>query len=90
MSRSAFDPPVMAQSLDDALLEAHACHDGVRLARLYGEAAGLSEAMGAVDAACFYLTHAYVFALEAGLPSAADFNRRLAQHGRDELQHDLA
>jgi len=66
-------------SLDQAVLDAHARGDGVALAALYTQAA---DEAGDEDAACFYLTHALVFALEAGLPEAAIINARLVAHGR--------
>lgn len=75
--------------LDAALLAAHAERDTARLVALYTEAADRSEARGDIDAACFFLTHAYVFALEAGAPEAAALNRRLAARGRDIEQGDL-
>jgi hypothetical protein len=53
--------------------------DGAALAALYAQAADRADD---VDAACFYLTHAFVFALEEGLPEAADLNARLVAHGR--------
>jgi hypothetical protein len=37
-----------------------------------------------VDAACFYLTHAYVFALSAGATEAGALHARLLAHGREE------
>jgi len=40
-----------------------------------------------VDAACFYLTHAYVFALERGDKAADALRERLAARGR-EPSHD--
>ncbi len=67
-------------ALDDALLRAHADADNAALIRLYTQAA---DQAGDVDAACFYLTHAYVFALESGAPEAAALNARLADHGRE-------
>ena len=48
------------------------------------EAAGRLERAGDTDAACFFLTQAYVFALEGGLPAARHLHRRLAAHGREE------
>lgn len=66
-------------NLDDALLAAHARDDRAALVRLYTQAA--DEACD-LDAACFYLTHAFVFALELGLPEAATLNRRLVAHDR--------
>lgn len=72
-------------ALDRQLLEAHANRDGHALARLYTQAAELCEAEGDVDAACFFLTHAFVFALEAGAPEARALNMRLAERGRTHL-----
>ena len=76
----------MRENLDDDLLAAHAARDKARLVALYSEAA---DGANDVDAACFYLTHAYVFALEARLPEAGALNRRLAKQGRDVVQTDL-
>ena len=67
-------------ALDDALLAAHEAGDKAALIRLYTQAA---DEAGDVDAACFYLTHAYVFALESGAPDAVALHRRLADHGRE-------
>ncbi|MCO6383933.1 hypothetical protein [Oceanicola sp. 502str15] len=64
-------------SLDARLLAAHAARDGAALARLYAEAA---EAGG--PGAGFYLTQAWVFALEAGLPEAEAYARRLKAGAR--------
>ncbi len=71
-------------ALDAALLKAHAEEDGPTLARLYSEAADLSEAAGEHEAMCFYLTHAYVFALEAGSAEAEALHARLKAEGREE------
>ncbi|MEM1004714.1 MAG: hypothetical protein AAGK26_04995 [Pseudomonadota bacterium] len=68
--------------LDRALLDAHATGDNVALVRLYTLAADQAELAQDIDAACFYLTHAFVFALEAGVPEADGLNRRLAEQGR--------
>ncbi|UWQ85797.1 hypothetical protein [Leisingera caerulea] len=68
--------------LDRALLQAHEDKDSAELVRLYTLAGDMAEAAGNIDAACFYLTHAFVFALEAGLPDAKELNRRLAERGR--------
>ena len=64
---------------DAALLAAHAAGDSGALAGLYARAA---EAAPDLDAACFFLTHAFVFALEAGLPEADTYEARLRAHGR--------
>ncbi len=65
--------------LDDAMLEAHANADGRRLVALYTQAADQARDL---DAACFYLTHAYIFALELGAPQVAALHGRLTAHGR--------
>ena len=53
-------------ALDRALIEAHAAHDTARMAALYHEAAQAFDDEGAVEAAAFYLTHAYVLSLDCG------------------------
>ncbi|MFV1441759.1 MULTISPECIES: hypothetical protein [unclassified Phaeobacter] len=68
--------------LDRALLQAHAADDGAALVRLYSLAADYAEAADDIDRACFYLTHAFVFALELGAPEADPLNARLAARGR--------
>lgn len=73
------------EAVDRALLDAHARKDGPALVRLYTEAADGFEADGDIDAACFFLTHAFVFALEAGVPEVQALNRRLAERGRAHL-----
>jgi hypothetical protein len=66
--------------LDTRLLAAHDANDSLALINLYTQAADQS---GDIDAACFYLTHAYVFALECGSPKAAMLRARLTHHGRE-------
>jgi len=69
--------------LDQRLFAAHATGDAAALAALYTQAADLAEAAMETDRACFYLTHAWVFALDAGLGEARCIHRRLIRHGRD-------
>jgi hypothetical protein len=69
------------QDLDQALLAAHDSGDQQALIALYSAAA--DQANDPV-AAGFYLTHAYVFALEAGDPRAAMLHQRLKDSGREE------
>ena len=66
-------------TLDDALIAAHLHGDGAALVQLYRQAA---DETADLDAACFYLTHAYVFALETDHPLADDIHGRLAREGR--------
>lgn len=72
-------------ALDHALLAAHAEQNTAELVRLYTIAADQAEARQDIDAASFFLTHAFVFALEDGAPQAVALNQRLAQQGRAKL-----
>jgi hypothetical protein len=67
-------------ALDDQLLLAHARDDRSALVGLYARAA---EVANDRDAACFYLTHAYVFALEKGDPRAQVLHAQLKAEGRE-------
>lgn len=70
------------KELDKRLLQAHADHDALGLIDLYQQAAMLAESQQDHDAACFYLTHAFIFALEHGAPEADALNRKLFERGR--------
>ena len=70
----------MNDALHEAMLAAHDNHDSAALIRLYTQAADVANDL---DAACFFLTHAYVFALEAAAPEAAALRARLIEHGRE-------
>lgn len=72
----------LKDGLDQDLLAAHAAQDLPGLVRLYTLAADAAEARQDIDAACFFLTHAFVFALEYGAPEADALNKRLAERGR--------
>ena len=80
MDRAALD----RVALDRALIEAHEAGDKPRLVLLYTQAANEAEAAGDIDACCFYLTQAYVFALACGAPEADSLHARLLAHGREE------
>lgn len=66
--------------LDTRLLAAHEAHDSQALITLYEEAASSTKDETARG---FYLTHAYVFALEAGDPRAHTLKAELVAMGRD-------
>lgn len=66
--------------LDSAMIRAHAARDQAALITLYAQAADTANDL---NAACFFLTHAYVFALEAGAQEAATLHARLVAHGRE-------
>ena len=72
--------------LHERLLAAHDADDRRGLITLYAEAA---EATGDTDERCFFLTHAYVFALEAGDPRARHLALALAEHGREPPPEDI-
>ena len=67
--------------LDTRLIAAHEAQDKTGLVALYTEAADQTNDL---DAKCFYLTHAYIFALEIGAPQTAALHARLVSHGREE------
>ena len=66
---------------DQDLLNAHAAGDTACLCELYHQAALASDD---IDAACFYATHAFVFALECDHPTRCDIHAFLVKHGREE------
>ena len=66
-------------ALEAALLAAHAAGDKASLAMLYAQAAEGAEAA----AMPFFLTQAYILALDAGAPTAADLRARLVALGRE-------
>lgn len=70
----------MSDDLDARMIAAHEARDGAALIRLYTEAANSANDL---DASCFFLTHAYVFALEAGAAEATGLHARLKAHGRE-------
>lgn len=66
------------------MMAAHSAGDLPALVTLYHAAA---DQAADVDAACFYLTHAYVFALELGDARAASLRAALVSHGREVPDH---
>jgi hypothetical protein len=70
--------------LDVALLQAHAGNDLDALVTLYQKAGLSCLDANEVDAGCFYLTHAYIFALETGSARAGDIHTILVSYGREE------
>jgi len=72
------------EHIDNALLVAHADGDKPALAALYKQAGQVCLADGNIEAGCFYLTHAYIFALDCGQPDARDLHRILVSFGREQ------
>ena len=71
----------MSDALDARILAAHDADDRRALVRLYAQAADIAND---VDAECFFLTYAYIYALEMGAPETEDLYARLKAHGREE------
>ena len=69
--------------LDELLRSAHARDDVEAMVELYTLAANQSEDAGDIDAACFYLTHAFVFGLQCGSDATRDLQMRLCEYGRE-------
>lgn len=67
-------------TLDEQMLRAHDAADHRALVGLYTQAA---DGANDLDAACFYLTHAYIFALEQGDDRATALHARLKAEGRE-------
>lgn len=68
--------------LDRKLLAAHARGTADELSWLYQQASLLADADGDRERAAFFLTQAWVFALEAGTPLAESLRNRLRDWGR--------
>jgi hypothetical protein len=66
--------------LEARLLAAHAAGDKIALVALYTEAADAAESG---DAAGFFVTHAYIYALELGHADAPALRGRLVAMGRE-------
>ena len=66
--------------LNARLLQAHAAGDHAALVGLYREAAGFEPDEGARG---FFLTQAYVFALDSGAPTAPELRDALVALGRE-------
>ena len=68
------------------LLAAHSAGDKSQLVHLYKEAADQAESD---QTAGFYLTHAYVFALELGHPNAPAIRTILVAMGRETAERSI-
>lgn len=67
-------------TLHAAIMKAHDQGDHNQLVTLYARAAtGTND----IDAKCFYLTYAYIFALELGHAQTDALRVELAKHGRE-------
>ncbi|MCE2522764.1 MAG: hypothetical protein J4F49_06045 [Rhodobacteraceae bacterium] len=73
-----------ATELNSRILDAWSRGDGQLLAELYSEAGNSLLDSGLENEGCFYLTQAYILALENGLDTAAALHADLVRHGREE------
>ncbi|MEP1767573.1 MAG: hypothetical protein ABJJ53_13150 [Sulfitobacter sp.] len=62
------------------ICQAHAASDLGQLVTLYAQAANEAPDL---DASCFFLTHAFVFALESGDARSTDLRQQLVAQGRE-------
>ena len=72
----------MTTPLDQALLDAHARDDRATLITLYQQAA---QDAASEQARGFFLTQAFIYALECGDRQAETLRQRLAEMGRESL-----
>ena len=68
---------------NDELLAAFEQGDRRKIMTLYWDRGLAKLADGDENAGCFYLVHAYVFALEDGAPEAEDIRLELKKRGRE-------
>lgn len=68
---------------NDDLLAAFKSGDRRRIMQLYWDQGQAQLASGDEDAGCFYLVHAYVFALEEGAAEAEEIRAELKKRGRE-------
>ncbi|MBV1865499.1 MAG: hypothetical protein KUG74_13855 [Rhodobacteraceae bacterium] len=69
--------------MEEWLLAAHEVGNLAALVGLHRQAGEQLLAGGYLDAGCFFLTQAYVFALDCGDARAADIHRVLVGYGRE-------
>ena len=74
---------MISDELNAAVLAAHKDGDSAKLVGLYSLAGNLMVEFGRVEEGCFFLTQAYVYALELGLPAADSIQATLVSLGRD-------
>ncbi|QMU59747.1 MAG: hypothetical protein GKR98_17120 [Boseongicola sp.] len=68
--------------LNDEILAAHERDDRNALVELYRQAADREESRADLDGMCFFLTYAWIFALEMDHDLQEELCARLRAHGR--------
>ena len=69
--------------IENEMLKAHTKNNVKELVRLYKQAGEMKQNENDEDAEAFFLTHAYVFALESGDAHAHEICNRLVSLGRE-------
>ncbi|MFT5159018.1 MAG: hypothetical protein ACI9ZD_000615 [Paracoccaceae bacterium] len=72
------------ETLNEQLFAAHAENDKTKLVALYRLAGEMMISHNDINAASFYLTHAYIFALDVGDKAAPEIHKMLVGFGREE------
>lgn len=72
------------ERLNAMVLNAHETGDTKTLVDVYHMLGAQELAENKVDAGCFLLTQAYVYALESGDPRSGEIHQILKDHGREE------
>jgi len=70
--------------LSTEVLAAQACGDHAQLVQIYGTLGHAELALGHELEGAYFLTQAYVYALEGGLPEQHDIHKTLVAYGREE------
>ncbi len=73
----------MENGVGRQILDAYKRCEFRALVQLYLDVADDHEARANHDAACYYWTVAYVFALQEGMDCAEELRQKLAAHGRE-------
>jgi len=74
---------VSLAEINDQVLAAHEAGNLRQLPALYRRASQALFESGDIDPACFFLTQAYIYALDQGDPQAIEIHTILVSHGRE-------
>ena len=73
----------LSKDINKRILKAHQQKDRKYLALIYERYGRSQLEKNNIDAGCFFLTHAYIFALEEGLNCATRIHKALKNYGRE-------
>ena len=77
-------PKKQWEEIEKKMLKAHEEYNQKELVRLYTKAGEMKQKENDENAEAFFLTHAYVFALESGSENAKEICKRLVKLGREQ------